>query len=88
MAWKIEFSDSAKKALNKLEKPVVRRILKFLDERVKKDPRSVGDFLKGPLSDFWKYRIGDYRLICSIEDEKLMVMVVRVGNRKDVYRDK
>ena len=66
-----------------------RRILAFLFERVAKleDPRSIGEALKGSkLGDFWKYRVGDYRLISSIEDGVMRILVVRIGNRRDVYR--
>ena len=64
-------------------------ILKFLYERVSKldDPRSIGQALHGSrLGEFWKYRVGDYRLICKIEDDRLFVLVLRVGHRKEIYR--
>ena len=89
MAWRIEFEDAAVKELAKLDKPVARRILAFLHERVAmlEDPRSVGEALKGSkLGAFWKYRVGDYRIVASIEDGALRVLVVRVGNRREVYR--
>ena len=66
-----------------------RRILKFLHERVAKldDPRSIGEALHGSrLGEFWKYRVGDYRLICRLEDRRLVVLVLRVGHRKEIYR--
>ncbi len=88
MAWKIEFDPAALKELEKLDKPVERRILKFLHERVVKldDPRQIGARLQGTLSGLWKYRIGDYRLICSLEDDRLVVLVLRVGHRREVYK--
>lgn len=89
MAWRIEFEDAALKELAKLDKPVARRILAFLRERVAvlDDPRSVGEALKGSkLGEFWKYRVGDYRVIAHIEDGALRVLVLRVGNRRVVYR--
>ena len=64
-------------------------ILKFLHQRVAKldDPRSIGKALHGSrLGEFWKYRVGDYRLICKIEDDRLIVLVLRVGHRKEIYR--
>ena len=67
----------------------MRRILAFLDERLAQieDPRSIGEALTGAkLGSFWKYRVGDYRLISSIEDSRLVILVVRVGNRRDVYQ--
>lgn len=89
MAWRIEFEDAALKELAKLDKPVARRILAFLRERVAvlDDPRSVGEALKGSkLGEFWKYRVGDYRIITNIEDGALRILVLRVGNRREVYR--
>ena len=89
MAWPIEFEDAALKELAKLDKPVARRILAFLRERVAAldDPRSVGEALKGSkLGEFWKYRVGDWRIIASIEDDALRILVVRIGNRREVYR--
>ena len=89
MAWRIEFEDAALKELAKLDKPVARRILAFLRERVAglDDPRSVGEALKGSkLGEFWKYRVGDYRVIANIEDGALRILVLRVGNRREVYR--
>jgi mRNA interferase RelE/StbE len=89
MAWKIEFSVAADRELSKVDTQHSRRILKFLHERVAKldDPRTIGKALKGSrLGEFWKYRVGDYRLICKIEDDRLVVLVLRVGHRKEVYR--
>ena len=87
MAWKVEFEEAALKDLAKLDKQVARRIITFLRERVSNDPRSVGEALKGSkLGAFWKYRVGDYRIVASIEDGALRVLVVRVGNRREVYR--
>lgn len=89
MVWRIEFEDAAVKELAKLDKPVARRILAFLRERVSQldDPRSVGEALKGSkLGEFWKYRVGDYRIVAHIEDEALRILVLKVGNRREVYR--
>lgn len=89
MAWKIKVEGQAIKELAKLDKPMARRITKFLRERVAllDDPRSIGEALKGSrLGEFWKYRVGDYRVICSIEDGELCILVIRVGNRKEVYK--
>jgi mRNA interferase RelE/StbE len=88
MAWKIEFDPAALKELKKLAKPVEQRILKFLHERVAKldDPRQIGANLKGTLSGLWKYRIGDYRLTCSLESDRFVVLVLRVGHRREVYK--
>lgn len=89
MAWKVELDPAAERELGKLDRQDARRILAFLFERVAKldDPRSIGEALKGSkLGDFWKYRVGDYRLISSIEDGVMRILVVKVGNRRDVYR--
>jgi mRNA interferase RelE/StbE len=88
MAWKVEFDPAALKELKKLDKPVEKRILKFLRERIEKlgDPRQVGARLQGTLSGFWKYRVGDYRLICALENDRLVVLVLRVGHRREVYK--
>lgn len=89
LAWRIEFDDAALKELAKLDKPMAWRILVFLRERVAvlDDPRSVGEALKGSkLGAFWKYRVGDYRVIANIEDEAVRILVLKVGNRREIYR--
>ncbi len=93
MTWAIELSEPSIKQLSKLDKPVAKpvakRIMAFLRERVAslEDPRSIGEALKGSeLGEFWKYRVGDYRLICKIQDGALKVLVVKLGNRREVYR--
>ncbi len=89
MAWKIEFERSAEKELSKLDPQTVKRILVFLRDRVAglDDPRSIGEALKGSrLGEFWKYRVGDYRIISCIEDGALRILVVKIGNRREVYR--
>jgi mRNA interferase RelE/StbE len=88
MAWKVEFEPAVQEELNKLDNPIRRRILKFLYERVGKldNPRRIGERLQGTLSEFWKYRVGDYRLICSLEKERLVVLVLRIGHRREVYK--
>ena len=89
MAWKVELSSQALKALGQLDAQVARRNLTFLHDRVAPldDPRSIGEALKGSrLGEFWKYRIGDYRVISSIEDGAMRILVVKVGNRREVYR--
>ncbi len=85
--WTIEFDPAAQKELDKLDNPIARRISKFLYERVAKldDPRQIGERLKGTLHEFWKYRVGDYRLICSLEHDRLVVLVLRIGHRREIY---
>jgi len=89
MAYSVELSAEVARELVKLDRQQAKRILKFLQERVAKldDPRSIGKALHGSrLGEFWKYRVGDYRLICKIEDDRLIVLVLRVGHRKEIYR--
>jgi mRNA interferase RelE/StbE len=89
LVWRVELSDTALKNLSKLDKPVALRIRGFLRERLTAldDPRSIGEALKGSkLGDLWKYRVGDYRVIARIEDDKVVILVLAIGNRKEVYR--
>ncbi len=88
MAWKIRLANTAKKILSKLDPSEARRIIDFLRERIEpiEDPRSIGKALSGRLGTFWRYRVGDYRIICDIRDRELLILVLRIGNRKDVYR--
>ncbi|MFA5631807.1 MAG: type II toxin-antitoxin system RelE/ParE family toxin [Porticoccaceae bacterium] len=88
MAWTIEYTETAKGQLRKLDKQTARRIVDFMDERVagRENPRSTGKALTGPLGGLWRYRVGDYRVICDIQDGTLRILVVRVGNRRDIYR--
>lgn len=89
MAWRVELSSLALKNLDQLDPQIARRILSFLHERVARldDPRSIGEALKGSrLGEFWKYRVGDYRVIASIQDGALRIVVVSVGHRRQIYR--
>ena len=89
MAWKIEFLPEAQKDLAGLDKPVAQRILRFLNDRVKSldNPREIGQALKGPeLGKYWKYRVGDYRLIAQIIDEEILILIIHLGHRKRIYR--
>jgi mRNA interferase RelE/StbE len=89
MAWKVELDPAAERELDKIDPQIARRILAFLHGRVAQldDPRSIGEALKGSkLGAFWKYRVGDWRIIASIEDGDLRILVVRIGNRREVYR--
>ncbi len=89
MAWRIELDPAAVRELDRIDPPIARRILAFLHGRVAEldDPRSIGEALKGSkLGEFWKYRVGDWRIIASIDDDALRILVVRIGNRREVYR--
>jgi mRNA interferase RelE/StbE len=90
VAWRIEYLRAARKDIAKLDRQTAQRIKDFLEKRLAQldDPRSIGEALKGSkLGTFWKYRVGDYRIIASIEDGALRILVVRIGNRKDVYQN-
>jgi len=89
MAWRIEYDAGAEKDLSKLDRQVAQRIVRFLGQRVamQEDPRSIGEALKGSkLGDFWKYRVGDYRIAAEIQDKALRIFVVTIGDRKHVCR--
>jgi mRNA interferase RelE/StbE len=88
LAWRIEYTDTARTQLRRLDRDTARRIINYMDERVAvlDAPRSVGQALTGPLGGLWRYRVGDCRVICDIQDDALRVLVVRVGRRDQVYR--
>lgn len=89
MVWRIELDPAVERELSKLEPPVARRILVFLYERVAllDDPRNIGETLKGShLNEFWKYRVGNYRVIANIEDSTVRILIVRTGHRREIYR--
>lgn len=88
MAWAVELLASAADALDKLDATTQQRIWRFLRERLTRtnNPRQRGKALTGKYSGLWRYRIGDYRLICRIEDARLVVLVVKIGHRRNVYQ--
>lgn len=86
MTWRIEFEESAKKELAKVERQAARRIVEFLRARVTVNPRHSGKPLKGRLAGLWRYRVGHYRIVARIEDDRLLVLVVKIGHRGNVYR--
>lgn len=84
----IEFSPLAEKQFLKLDKQIQRQIQKFvLQLKNLENPRSRGKALVGNLSHLWRYRVADYRLICDIQDEKILVTVLRIGHRKEIYKN-
>jgi mRNA interferase RelE/StbE len=86
LVWRIELTDSAVKQLSKLGKVDAKRITTFLRERVVDDPRASGKALTGPLGGLRRCRVGDYRIVCELQDAVLRVLVVRIANRREVYR--
>ena len=90
MAWTVEFLPEAAREQRKLDRQVAAWLLRFLDQRIRRaeDPRSIGEPVRGErFGAYWKYRVGDYRLICRIQDQQVVVTVVRIGHRRDVFRD-
>ncbi len=87
--WKIEFDENALKELRKLDSQIAKKITTFLQRQIldRQDPYSVGHILKGNHSELWRYRTGDWRIICSIQDQTLTILVVRVGHRSKIYDD-
>ena len=89
MAWIFKYTESSSKQIKKLDKQAALRVLDFMDERVASltDPRSLGKNLKGPrMGEYWRYRVGDIRVICHISDGQMTVLVIQIGNRREVYR--
>jgi mRNA interferase RelE/StbE len=87
LAWQIEVSAAASRQLAKLDRAAAKRITAFLRERIMgtEDPRNNGKALVGTHAGLWRYRVGDYRLICDIQDGRLIVLVLEVGHHKDIY---
>jgi mRNA interferase RelE/StbE len=87
-SWRIEITRTAEKQIVKLGRPAQKTIQRFLRERLTSadNPRQWGRALQGEKRGLWRYRVGDYRLICDIQDEKITVLVLEIGHRKDVYR--
>ena len=87
-AWKIAFSDEVEKQLRRIDKTTLLRINKFLVKRLSKaeDPRALGKLLTGRLGQVWRYRVGDYHILCDIQDEKNTVSVLNIGHRSKAYR--
>ena len=88
MAWAIEFDPAARRDLSHLDPVIAKRVLKFLLERVASldDPRRIGERLQGELHHLWKYRVGDYRILCSFRQDVLVVLVLEIGHRSKVYK--
>jgi mRNA interferase RelE/StbE len=86
--WRVEFDAAAAKELKKLGAADQKRVLKFLRERVAADddPRRLGSALTGEFAGLWRYRVGDFRIIAAIEDSRLIVLVLRIGHRREIYR--
>ncbi|PLY00116.1 MAG: type II toxin-antitoxin system mRNA interferase toxin, RelE/StbE family [Desulfuromonas sp.] len=90
MAWKVEFSNVAERQIHKLDRHVQQRIIDWLSDRIEgcKDPRHFGEPLKGGKAGFWRYRIGNYRILCELQDDRLVVLALNVGHRREIYSRK
>ncbi|WP_320200856.1 type II toxin-antitoxin system RelE family toxin [Agrobacterium sp. rho-13.3] len=89
MNWTIEYNSDVQKILRKIDPQTRNRIRSYLHERIAKldDPRQIGSALQGSeLGNYWRYRVGDYRILCDIQDNKLVVLVIEIGHRREVYR--
>ena len=88
MAWTIEYSETALKQLRKLDRSISHKIVDYLANRIAllEDPRSEGHALTGGLKGHWRYRVGDYRIVCEVKDQVLLVFVLKIGHRREVYR--
>ncbi len=87
MEWRIELKARAAQSINKLDVQHRERIREFLKKLAAQDsPRATGKALQGQLAGYWRYRVGDYRLICHIKDGELIVLVIEIGHRKEIYR--
>jgi mRNA interferase RelE/StbE len=88
LAWTIEFEERAERDLSMLDKSIQREIMKYLETRIANsyDPRSFGHALSHNLSGLWRYRVRDYRIVCKLEQDRLIVLVVAIGHRSQVYK--
>ena len=88
MAWRIEFSAVARKQLHALDRPVKKKIVDYLNDRIEgcKSPRHFGEALSANRAGLWRYRVGDYRIICEIQEEKVVVLVLAIGHRREIYK--
>ena len=88
MAWTVEISAFAQKQLARLDRPAAARILDWLESRLEGpgNPRYFGEPLRGELAGLWRYRIGDFRVICEIQDNRLLIHALSIGHRREIYR--
>ncbi|MEO1148639.1 MAG: type II toxin-antitoxin system RelE/ParE family toxin [Cyanobacteria bacterium J06638_22] len=90
MTWKVEFDNRARRELRRLDRQTQDRILDWIRETLatEEDPRRTGKALRGTMRGLWRYRIGDYRIITQIQDDIVVILVVRIGHRRDIYEDR
>ena len=87
MTWKVEFDNRSRKELRKLDPETQKRLLHWISENLAGEinPRDYGTSLKGRFRGLWRYRVGDYRIVCQIKDEDILILILRIAHRKDVY---
>lgn len=85
--WRIEYDEKAARELAKIDRQAAKYIKKYLDERIATDddPRRFGEGLSENMAGLWKYRIGDFRVIAEIQEDRIVVLIVRIGNRSKIY---
>lgn len=91
MAWIIKYAESSLRQLKRLDKSLALRVLDYMEERIAAlaDPRATGKNLVGPrMGSYWRFRVGDMRVICDIQDEALVILVIEIGHRREIYRTK
>ena len=87
MAWRIDYTDTARAQLKKIDRATARRVIDYMQRRVAPaNPRSVGQALTGPLGKLWRYRVGSLRVVCEVRDDVKHVLVLRIARRDKVYR--
>lgn len=88
MLWTIEYTKTAENQLRKLDRQIATRILDYLDDKIApfENPRTRGKALSGSLGELWRYRVGDYRVICEIQDNVMRILVVEAGHRRQIYK--
>jgi mRNA interferase RelE/StbE len=87
LAWSVEFTDTAKRQLRKLDRQWQSAILDYLEDEIAKlpNPRRRGKALTGDKRGLWRYRVGDYRILCDLQEERLVILVLALGHRREVY---
>ncbi|MDU1224973.1 type II toxin-antitoxin system RelE/ParE family toxin [Varibaculum cambriense] len=88
MNYRLYYTKEAKKALKKLDKPILVMVKAWIEKNLNNtdDPRRYGKTLKGKYSGYWRYRVGNYRLICEIRDQELVIILIDLGHRREIYR--
>ena len=90
LAWTVKFSTRAVKSLKRIDRPNQELILKFMTEKVAKqpDPISLAKKLSGNLGDFYRFRLGDYRIVCEVQNQELIILILQIGHRQNIYQRK